>query len=344
LQTVVTFARLYSRAFGVAAVDRCGRGGVCRSHLLRTRDAGRSWRDITPRAIAAGVEIGDVEFLDARLGWLTAANCAMGRAWIYRTTTGGASWGRLSVEPPTCAGGAQVAPIFVDGPNGWLLRIEPTAPFATLQRSIDGGASWSRAHRVRSLGSVAFADPLRGWLGGGGFGWGRLYASEDGGASWRRTQPPFFAKSGGRRIINDLPTFMDASRGVLPITVVHNHRATVSFDATSDGGRTWRVVAHLAAGGFSQRSYPPYPVSIPIAVASPSTWWMLTGSPVRVHVTSDGGRSWRVFRTWIRRPAAISAVDARVAWIRARVPGQGSLYVTTDGGRSWRLVRFPPLR
>lgn len=68
--------------------------------------------------------------------------------------------------------------------------------------------------------------------------------------------------------------------------------------------------------------------------------------PVRLALTSDGGRSWRLIGTAapVRSKAPVTSGEQLVAASDQRVwviGGNGRLLATTDGGRSWRRVMIP---
>jgi photosystem II stability/assembly factor-like uncharacterized protein len=337
VQTTVSFARLYSRSFGVAVVSRCTTGVTesCVSKLVRSGDLGRTWHDITPSRITRDTSIDAVFFLDARRGWVTAGQCWAGTEWLYRTGDGGDTWRRTAAASQTCNAGATVAPDFVDSRDGWLEHVEPTAPFATLERTSDGGRTWVAARRLPNLGAVEFQNADQGWLGGGGFGSGSLFVTHGAGRVWRRTRPAISATTIGTGVAYDLPTFF-GPRGVLPATDARNHRANVVFATTTDGGATWSPRSRSPLSRIPDQDGSPYPPVAPTSIVSPTTWWVLAGIPLTAYVTADSGRSWSAHQAALPRPTqSISAINARVAWVGTF---GGSLYRTIDGGGHWMRV------
>jgi photosystem II stability/assembly factor-like uncharacterized protein len=102
-------------------------------------------------------------FLDPEHGWVTANDCAGGKAVLFITTSGGRRWGRTPIAPSTCNAGAGTTPTFVDERHGWLVHLEPTGESASIQRTTDGGKTWSRDRTFR--GSRGPVSPIR-FMGG----------------------------------------------------------------------------------------------------------------------------------------------------------------------------------
>jgi photosystem II stability/assembly factor-like uncharacterized protein len=131
---------------------------------------------------------------------------------------------------------------------------------------------------------------------------------------------------------------------VLPVDLQRGGRAAVVFYVTGDGGRTWRVGSRRPVTFRLTKPRSPFPRYVPVSVASPTAWWVVSGEAKRtVHVTSDGGRRWSVRRLPVAvrmlpvRAVSIAAADARRAWVTA----EAGLLATTDAGRSWRRVELP---
>jgi photosystem II stability/assembly factor-like uncharacterized protein len=309
---------------------------------LATEDFGRTWTDITPMRTVSGGLPADLElshpfFLDPEHGWVTASDCVGGNAVLFRTTSGGRRWGRTPILASTCNAGAGTTPTFVDARHGWLVRQEPTGESASIQRTTDGGKRWSQERDFPWITRLRFVDPLHGWLGGidrpGTVG---LFRTSDGGRTWLHVRTPLRSCCRNWWALFDAPTFFDASHGVVPVTLRHGSRLVVAFDATIDGGDTWRVTATLGpvtAGTIG------FPAPASVSVATERDWWLLAGNRARLRVTHDAGRTWRLIVVPnARRAYALDALDARRAWITVRARGPTLLLATRDGGRTWRTL------
>jgi photosystem II stability/assembly factor-like uncharacterized protein len=321
-------------------------GYVVTSSGSRTRllaGDGRTWRDVTPPHVRFQPE--DLAFLDRKHGWFATNDCAEGRATVDRTRDGGRTWAAAHVLPTNCAAGSALALSFLDQRTGWLVRTIENGPGAQLASTVDGGRTWSRSRDLPLIGRVAFRSRRDGWLGRSDFrALPNLFVTADGGRTWRpRTLP---LPPGWRRAhaLPDVPTFFGA-RGVLPITLFTSRRSAVAFYATSDGGRSWHVRSVRPVGFRTLLRSNPFPRYVPTAVASPTTWWVLSRIAVpRVLMTRDAGRHWRG-----SSPAGVSGVaSARIeaaggaAWLTLSTRrGRTQLLATQDAGRSWRPLRVP---
>jgi photosystem II stability/assembly factor-like uncharacterized protein len=342
--TSVEAFQLVSRSFGVAIVRRClvSDPSSCRQLVVATEDFGRTWTNITPMrtvpgGLPADLALSHLFFLDPEHGWVTASDCVGGKAVLFRTASGGRRWGHTSIPASTCNAGAGTTPTFVDARHGWLLRQEPTGESASIQRTTDGGNRWSPERDFPWITALRFVDPLHGWLGGTGrpstVG---LFRTLDAGRTWLHVRTPLPSCCQGWWALFDAPTFFDASHGVVPVTLRHGNRLVVVFEATPDGGDTWRVAATLGplrAGTIG------FPAPASVSVATESDWWVLTGRRPRLRVTHDAGRSWRSIAVPnARRAYALDALDARRAWITVGAGRLTLLLATRDGGRTWRTL------
>jgi photosystem II stability/assembly factor-like uncharacterized protein len=312
-----------------------------------TRDGGRTWQYTFRRDIEHGptgpgtvADIGQVQFVDSRHGWISAQIDGDPKTFpsdthpwaIERTVDGGQTWQRS--RPNCVCGGGQIS--FYDARHGYVLaddRWGRAAP--SLYRTSDGGASWSLVgHLPRRLnGPITFFNRLDGIVGKYPDGRsealcvpgcrpspghpGALYRTTDGGKTWSKlgTPPPamglrFPMSAFGRRLVmldgNDL-----------------DHRTVY---ASSDGGAHWTA------------STPPRPAQSRDAVfaaGSPLMWAFAT--PKGLVVTRDGGRHWEqiVPHGLPRGRYADDLVFSSplVGWIL--LGRERALYRTTDGGRHW---------
>ncbi len=212
-----------------------------RSYLLKTEDGGASWRRVEVLGADVDARIVRVRFADHERGWVFGEMGA-----LYATEDGGQTWARQRVPTRHLLLGGT----FLDARQGWLVGAG-----STLLQTSDGGGTWregslagqtpatpsapSTRRASTSSGSpasnptpapsvrfnaVSFADARRGWAVGGR---GAIYATEDGGRTWRAQQS---------NVSSDLwdVKFFDAREGLAvggDGTAIH----------TSDGGQTWRA-------------------------------------------------------------------------------------------------------
>ncbi len=311
---------------------------MCVSHLLVTRDEGKTWRDITPERTEAGDWTGlQPFFLDRSHVWVTAEDCAGGKALLLGSDDGGRTWRSTPAPAVSCAAGSLDEADFVDPMHGFLANLEPTGPGASLRRSLDGGVTWTRVGRsvlggLPLVAAPVFTSPSDGWVGGGPFAWGSLYSTNDGGRHWHlvvgthaRVKPHALA---------DIPTPTDGSL-ILPLTVRQGDHVMVRFETSTNGGESWitldTVRVHLRP---RSRAWPfrSLPRPLPVSVVDANAWWIAAGSTV--YRTRDGGRTWATHRSLVPTRSSISAIDGSTAW----VVSNENLVVTHDGGRSWSIL------
>lgn len=319
--------------------------------LIRTTDGGRRWSDRTPpglhgRLLQVGVGSSPFAFRGPRDGWLAVSS--PGRVRVFRTADGGVHWRSATVSPSKAAGlsasdiALMLALDFVNGRDGWLLTSAGGAAAGSqdveLYRTVDGGASWTllsantqqhpTAGGIPTIGiktGVVFVSPTRGFVTGyhgqvPGFA---VYASADGGHSWRplRLPLPHSYPASSAFPLTFPPTFAGAS-GALP-TVWPNRRSVI-FYLTGDDGFHWRPTAPLHTPGGN----------VPRGWSFPDATHGFVVTDTSFCTTTDAGRSWRCSLL----PASRRDVT-RLQFVSDRLGFElihGRLFTTTDAGTSWR--------
>jgi photosystem II stability/assembly factor-like uncharacterized protein len=228
--------------------------------LYRTIDAGGHWQAIKPasqvrqnpdvsgtlpEACPDGGPISAPSFIDASNGWL-GAFCD--RAFFYATHDGGLSWTAQGL--PAFPGPASPVPspllYSVDGP----LFTSPRDGVAFVKRGFttganalqdaaayvthDAGASWAAFRLPVSELTADFVDPQHGWIVSAGSGGNMevrsLYATVDGGATWRFV-------SGPQDYFDRELSFVNTATGFIGAPATKNQPG--QFLTTSDRGATW---------------------------------------------------------------------------------------------------------
>jgi len=156
---------------------------------------------------------------------------ALGERSLLVSADAGASWRSTSVPDVRSLGGA-----FVLDRSHWWIASAPPGSRVTIARTHYGGAHWRRAmlpfvyRGGYGAGQFSFVDARRGWLTvdtvhRAAFANVDLYATGDGGASWRRLGSfPFTG-----------PILFRGERGFALAGV-----GGTSLETSADGGRSWR--------------------------------------------------------------------------------------------------------
>jgi len=290
--------------------------------LVRTTDAGRSWRSFPVDDVPDRPSPGAF-FVAGSSAWLIRQR-GSSVVVTHAPPRDGTTTSRVSVSTARSLA-SSVA--FIDSRRGWL-SIGPT-----VYRTADGGRSWTLVTRDSPVrGPLHFVDAQVGWSLGH-----EVARTDDGGKTWTAQHPP-------APFDPALPVAFEAlsffgSSGVLEVTVPTGMMAGLVFDVTSDGGRTW-TMRDASGVGFSNTG--PHPA---FAAISASDWRLALESSV--WSTADGGRTWSSLTTvaWDGFVQDMSFASDRAGW--AVVGGKecgapcpsARLYTTSDGGRTWRPVR-----
>lgn len=192
---------------------------------------------------------------------------------------------------------------------------------------------------------IVFVDPRRGWYGNGA---GKVYRTEDGGASWRLvwSQPGTFVRSLG---------FVDADHGFLGNVGTDYYPGvtdTQPLYETRDGGLTWAPVGPERVEGPAVKGICAIDVVRERRIFQGSLVEQViihaagrVGGPGFVMRSVDGGQSWRVLdlRDRVGPILDVKFFDARVGLVfagtHADVERSSALILMTrDGGETWREV------
>jgi photosystem II stability/assembly factor-like uncharacterized protein len=286
-----------SRLRGLAAVSRSvawasGYDGA----VIRTVDGGLTWTSVGP-AGTADLQFRDVEAVDSQHAVVMAAGEGESSR-IYTTTDGGGTWVEAFRNTEPAAFYDCMA--FTSAAVGYAVS-DPVDGRFRIITTTDGGLSWDLVDPsgmpvalpgefgFAASGTCLTADVSgRLHLGSGGADPGRVFESEDGGATWDVTLTPV-AGSGSAGIFS--LSFRGPRDGVLVGGDFFNPTGSVGTAAwTSDGGLTWNAPTGASPGGYR----------------SGSAWvnrgwggqgWVIAVGPTGSDVSRDGGRTWSAFDT-----------------------------------------------
>jgi hypothetical protein len=252
----------------------------------------------------------DAGLVTDRFGWVLSADA------LLLTRDGGKTFQKTAVDVP--AGSARAAS-FTDATHGWVAALDGTG--IAVARTADGGKSWTTSTiptkaRIADL-SVAFGDAERGALvareqTGGAFSMADLYATTDGGVSWRAGIAPVAG-----RVAVDTAGRIWLAGGAL---------GNELYSSANRGGSWAKARFSLSGGEAPQAVAPPANGVVPVSVSKGDR------SRVGLLTSTDNGASWR--ETGAVRTATDSAVAPAVSVAR-----DSSVAVADPAGG--RLGRVP---
>jgi photosystem II stability/assembly factor-like uncharacterized protein len=275
---------------------------------------------------------------------------------LLRTNDGGRMW--VDVTP----GGGTIhpsGPITFVGTTTRLFSTKLRKGVFAVERSDDGGRSWQRSLPFKDPHGLGVGQPFAvdarhlyvaiGEGAAAGSEGQSLYASSDGGHSWR-----FVSRTDVSRVPPRTLPFGCDKNGFGFSTPTRGWAGGYCaggypfFYRTDDGGRSWRrqplaAPAQCACDTSAPRFFTPR-VAVLYVLGFTTNG---SGKPLlRVFWTSDGGRHWRASDPHSGRASVVSFADSRTAWVLANRPGGirgpfNRLFRTTDAGRHWQMLKLP---
>jgi photosystem II stability/assembly factor-like uncharacterized protein len=305
--------------------------------IVRSIDAGRTWRDVTPGL--SGVPI--MFALDDQAAWAAVSDDQSHSYSVYRTVDGGQGWQRWDGR----FDGSLVSQLsFVDRTHGWMVIGHGAAAGSSslvILRSTDGGASWNKAAGTddpvsgQSTGGISFGCE-KGSLGFGSETVGILptscaggsplvYRSTDGGSNWNQVAVTSEVAGRSAEYFLGSPIWLTPRDVLMTGTYYVTAASGPSLFASHDAGATWRGMPLPGVGA--------------IDFESPLSGWLLHNP---VEATADGGNTWHP----IGRAPPFSVQDFQLQFLGRGVAiafdYQGA-YRTDDGAMNWHLITPPQL-
>jgi photosystem II stability/assembly factor-like uncharacterized protein len=203
-------------------VRRYDENPLLKSSILRTTDAGVTWRKVAMPAVdMSQVTLADVSFANPQTVCAVGNHLESGSV-ILRSTDSGATWSATRLELVRNLRGIH----FVNDQIGFAVGSFGAGSIyegTCVVKTTDGGASWQRvafeAEGQPIFGhyyGVFFADENNGWVVGdlpqGGQSYGAVFRTSNGGSSWRRQKGPIGAFQ--YRKLNAVG-FVDGNHGVI---------------------------------------------------------------------------------------------------------------------------------
>jgi photosystem II stability/assembly factor-like uncharacterized protein len=339
-----------------------------RDHILRTKDGGQTWIDVTPpyRTSDENVpgEIRQAYFLDDQVGWvavyyLPIFNFPEGFrpvGIVWRTRDGGLSWEAgepleliltlyVSQDHPRRMYDPPVPPFiqFFDNQHGLILVRDVDSGmhhyYIAFYTTGDGGKSWEKMigpddpgpHSCYKTG-MAFADAQSGWLTESDcpLSVPALEITQDGGHTWTSWEKINLPPPEFDPTLIERAYCVDAHS---PHLFTPNHGAFIVDCRTSGGEAQPPDILYQTEDGGQTWQTKPYPGG-ELLFLNPQTGWALGRDIFR---TFDGGSSWEKVKT-VNWDGQFDFVDENTGFAVARLDDQLALVRTFDGGRTWQIL------
>lgn len=261
-------------------------------------------------------------------------------------------------QTPAADASALVTIRMVAAQTGWAILIDKLSGASALLRTTDGGTHWRDVTPLTSSGSkirvlrITVLSPLIAWVvpvNAKDSATAELFHTTDGGRSWRRAVIP---AAGAISFINPregwLMTTLRAGMGIEENEV---YRST-------DGGDNWLRVARATTDDNSSGLTITGP-KIAVTFLDSVTGWITGlkrgGDWLNLHVTRDGGYTWRQqnvplprevmphWDAWPEPPKFFTAQDGILPILYSLANDSGQIagrvvvfYTTHDGGTTWK--------
>ncbi len=331
--------------------------------LLRTRDGGQTWQEVTPPYLSADENTTGIlkkaYFLDTNSAWVAVYYLPQsdlpdeGQFFgnIWRTQDGGLSW---EISEPidlfiTLYGSedSQIidpspAPLmeFLDADHGWILIRDTGSGMhrypAAMYRTRDGGLGWDNVFDPYSdilqggyKTGMTFADEMTGWSTTDSYPVDEPFVrgTSDGGSDWSEIwlPPPAFDP--------DLVNRNYCVEQHSPHLFTPNSGMLVVDCMTTDETNQPADILYSSEDGGENWRADPYP-GCTLQMLNPRVGWGLSRD---IYQTNDGGRSWEEIKT-VNWDGQFDFVDESAGFAVARSGDQVALVRTQDAGRSWEIL------
>lgn len=232
--------------------------------------------------------------------------------WVLQETPSDASLMSIKAVSPAVA---------------WSAGGDGAATSPIVVRTLDSGATWTDVTGNLSgvdLYTIAATDSLHAWV---GTGVGTIYATADGGKSWRQQSYP------GRQtgFIDGIVFFSDSAGVALGDPPGSGDTKFVILQ-TTDGGTTWTHTSSEPTGGSGEYSW-----SNSLCWTDRLHGWFGTNA-YKVRRTTDGGTTWLSAATPSEDCLGVSFGDTLHG---VAVHYDGVVAYTTDGGTTWNTSGAP---
>lgn len=339
------------------------------NHILRTRDGGHSWKDVTPYyAYGPAIFSANGFFaLDANTAWATTPemiacsiqnfNCTPipNTSLMWHTTDGGRHWqGQFVPSLPNTY--TPISLQFLDAQTGSLLTMTfiGTDLRYQLYRTTDGGAHWSQAMDVSSrttpedpheknITAIAFQNPRTAWMSTSEIcceahlikEWS-IYQSTDSGVTWKKFSLPA-PDPLPETFLSNLAECAVQDTQVIPPSILD----TIVYCYVYEGLSRPEFHFHYHSGDGG-KNWVSFQNTGDVQFIDSLLGWRMNPNEGAYDIerTQDGGVTWTTLKT-VQWNGSLHFVNMWVGWALATSGDDVALVHTIDGGRTWE--QFSPV-
>jgi len=322
-------------------------------NLWKTTNAGTTWRPIFDDQGAYSIGCVTLDPNNPETVWVGTGENVGGRHvgfgdGVYRSRDGGESWEHLGLEDSQ-----HIGMIVIDPRDADTVYVAAEGPLWSpggdrgLFKTTDGGDTWKKIlgggeytgvnelhldprdpdvmyavthQRFRNVAALINGGPESG-----------IYKSTDGGSTWRELTNGVPEEDKGRIGLAVSPLDPD----IVYATIELAHRKG-GFYRSDDGGESWTKGADYISGGTGPHYYQEI-------FASPHQLDRVYQMDVRMHVTEDGGRTFRQMSETHKHSdnhaLAFDPDDPNYLLVGS----DGGLYESWDLGETWKFVANLPV-
>ncbi len=167
------------------AVGICYKTGNFIQSILKTTDAGNTWKDLSLPVSSGGAYywINSVYFINSNIGFV------VGNGIILKTINAGNTWSTVSL-PSGIANDYIFSVYFTDADNGYAVGTDSTLYTGIILKTVNSGLSWTvlTFKTITEIYSVHFTNFNTGYAVGefavAGYGTGAILKTSDAGKTW----------------------------------------------------------------------------------------------------------------------------------------------------------------
>jgi photosystem II stability/assembly factor-like uncharacterized protein len=332
-------------------------------HILRTRDGGKTWQDVTP---PSGYYSSSGFFaLDAHKAWATFTIGLYSNpraAHVWRTENGGDTWARSQEidldldergEPYASEFYLPQGMQFIDRQTGWLLSAvsyKMNSVGSLFFQTTDGGNTWRTINSQIGLPDdciaigFAFVDPQAGWAGGHCFIQKPVFTP----------MQSMFAEGGWflGKTLDGGRSFEE--RTILPVPAELREAGMLAASGNCGELRLLPIGDDMVGIEWGCSIFPslkPEHRFFTFSSDGGQTWtsWKSTGnefflnanhgwrlfSPGELQQTTDGGSNWITIKHVTWEDAKFDFVSEQEGWAIASIGQARILLYSVNGGRTW---------